>query len=59
MDLIKCSKHSSKNCCGRETAVGSDLGSYDHIYASLEECKNKDINTEVNVNESITMASKR
>jgi len=62
MDLMKCSaKRSSKSCCGRETAVDSDLGSYDHIYASLVECKNKDINTEVNVNvnEPITTANKR
>lgn len=47
MDLMNCSaKHSSKNCCGREAAVDSDLGSCDHIYASLMECK-KDKNTEV------------
>ncbi|EFN65126.1 Tripartite motif-containing protein 45 [Camponotus floridanus] len=60
MDLMKCSaKRSSKSCCGRETAVDSDLGSYDHIYASLVEYKNKDTNIEVNVNEPITTANKR
>lgn len=58
MDLMNCSaKHSSKNCCGREAAVDNDLGSCDHIYASLTECK-KDINTEVNV-EPITTTNKR
>ncbi|KAL6444078.1 hypothetical protein ACFW04_001789 [Cataglyphis niger] len=52
MDLMNCSaKHSSKNCC--EAVVDSDLGSCDHIYASLMECK-KDINTEVNVEPIMT-----
>lgn len=61
MDLINCSatKLSSKNCCGREAAIDSDLGSCDHIYASLVECK-KDINTEDFVNvEPITATNKR
>ncbi|KAM0728458.1 E3 ubiquitin-protein ligase TRIM45 [Formica fusca] len=58
MDLMNCSaKRCSKNCCGREAAVDSDLGSCDHIYASLVECK-KDINTEGNV-EPKTTTNKR
>lgn len=61
MDLINCpaTKLSSKSCCGREAAIDSDLGSCDHIYASLVECK-KDINTEDFVNvEPITTTNKR
>lgn len=60
MDLVNCSeKRSSKNCCGRETGTGSVLGSScDHIYASLVECKTKDINIEDFVNvEPIAIAS--
>ncbi|XP_072754460.1 E3 ubiquitin-protein ligase TRIM45 isoform X2 [Anoplolepis gracilipes] len=50
MDLINCStKWSAKSCCSHEAVVDSDFESYDHIYASLVECKKKDINTEVNV----------
>ncbi|XP_029159938.1 E3 ubiquitin-protein ligase TRIM33-like [Nylanderia fulva] len=60
MELINCSatKLSSKNCCGREAAIDSDLGSCDHIYASLVECK-KDISTENFVVQPITTINKR
>jgi len=47
MDFVNCSaKGFSKNCCGRKVAVDSELGSCDHIYANLVECKSKGINTE-------------
>ncbi|EZA47635.1 tripartite motif-containing protein 45 isoform X2 [Ooceraea biroi] len=63
MDFVNCSKHSSKSCCGRETEVDSEVGSCDHIYASLVECKSKVTkNTEDFVNtepKAITFANKR
>ncbi|XP_011862028.1 PREDICTED: tripartite motif-containing protein 45-like isoform X2 [Vollenhovia emeryi] len=47
MDFVNCStKRSAKGCCGREAATGSELGSCDHIYANLVECKSKGVNTE-------------
>ncbi|XP_032664381.1 transcription intermediary factor 1-alpha-like [Odontomachus brunneus] len=47
MDFANCSaKRASKSCCGRETGMDSELGSCDHIYASLVECNSKGINKE-------------
>ncbi|XP_014472996.1 PREDICTED: tripartite motif-containing protein 45-like [Dinoponera quadriceps] len=47
MDLANCSaKRASKSCCGRETGIGNEFGSCDHIYASLVECNSKGINNE-------------
>lgn len=47
MDLVNCSaKRASKSCCGRETGIDNELGSCDHIYASLVECNSKGINNE-------------
>ncbi|XP_070519112.1 E3 ubiquitin-protein ligase TRIM45 isoform X2 [Cardiocondyla obscurior] len=46
MDFVNCSaKRFPKGCCGREAAIDSELGSCDHIYANLVECKSKGINT--------------
>lgn len=51
-------KCSSKSCCGRQAAVGSELGSCDHIYANLVEYKSKGTNTEDFVHvEPMTTAS--
>ncbi|XP_011685554.1 PREDICTED: transcription intermediary factor 1-beta-like isoform X2 [Wasmannia auropunctata] len=61
MDFINCSAkpRSSKGCCGREAAAdSSELGSSNHIYANLVECKSKGINTDDFVHvEPMTMAS--
>ncbi|KAG5336687.1 TRI45 protein, partial [Acromyrmex charruanus] len=61
MDFVNCSaKRSSKSCCGRETTIDSELGSCDHIYANLVECKSKGINTEDFVHvEPMTIASNK
>ncbi|EFN86988.1 Tripartite motif-containing protein 45 [Harpegnathos saltator] len=48
MDLVNCSaKRTPKSCCGRETGMSSELGSCDHIYASLVDCNSKINNEEV------------
>lgn len=59
MDFVNCSaKCSSKDCCGREAAIDSELRSCDHIYANLVECKSKGVNTEDFVHvEPMTIAS--
>ncbi|KAL6267758.1 hypothetical protein P5V15_000827 [Pogonomyrmex californicus] len=58
MDLVNCSaKCSSKSCCNRETIIDNELGSCDHIYANLIECKSKGINTENPVVEPTTTIS--
>ncbi|XP_067210113.1 E3 ubiquitin-protein ligase TRIM45-like isoform X2 [Linepithema humile] len=57
MDFLSClTKYPSKSCCDRETAISSELGSCDHIYASLIECKNKGINKDFIYLEPVSIA---
>jgi len=42
MDFVNCSaKNPSKNCCGCETELDSELGDHDHIYTSVIETRSK------------------
>jgi len=42
MDFVNCSaKNPSKSCCACETELDSELGDYDHIYASVVETKSE------------------